>query len=157
MASPSIPKRSNDGGNNLWGIYIHIGGSGKVQKDRAGALYGLRGKFGNATEQAVERFRAVWPGRNINDLMAEDAMCRLAAIQYIQEKARVSSAPYTPICLRMRALLEAVFRLGIAWKSPLCSAILIMWLVAWKGRSPKSWRVKFPRLGSALRKWISTA
>lgn len=65
----------------------------KYKKTEQELLYGLREKFGNATEQAVERFRAVWPGRNINDLMAEDAMCRLAAIQYIQEKARVSSAP----------------------------------------------------------------
>lgn len=124
----------------------------KYKKTEQELLYGLREKFGNATEQAVERFRAVWPGRNINDLMAEDAMCRLPTIQYIQEKARVSSAPVYSYLFAYEALLEAVFRLGIAWKSPLCSAILIMWLVAWRGRSPKSWRIKFPRLGSALRK-----
>ena len=68
-------------------------GPGASAPDRASGLRILEKTYGDKTEELVKRFEAAYPGKDILLLSKLDVGARRATTRYIEEKARVSSAP----------------------------------------------------------------
>ena len=87
-------------------------GPGETAPDRASALRILEKTYGDKTEELVKLFEAAYPEKDILDLGKLDVGARRATARYIEEKARVSSAP---AYLYVFALSFAVDGLKPAW------------------------------------------
>ena len=87
-------------------------GPGETAPDRASALRILEKTYGDKTEKLVKLFEAAYPEKDILDLGKLDVGARRATARYIEEKARVSSAP---AYLYVFALSFAVDGLKPAW------------------------------------------
>ncbi|MBR3060717.1 MAG: carboxylesterase family protein [Oscillospiraceae bacterium] len=66
---------------------------GETAPDRASALQLLEKTYGEKTAELAERFEAAYPDKDILELAKLDVGARRATTRYIEEKARVSSAP----------------------------------------------------------------
>ena len=68
-------------------------GPSAAAPDRAGKLAILEKNYGEKTGEIVEKFEAAYPGKDILGLLKLDVGARRATTRYIEQKARVSSAP----------------------------------------------------------------
>ena len=68
-------------------------GPGAEAPDRESKLKLLEKTYGDKTGEIVSRFEAAYPGKDILGLLKLDVGARRATTRYIEQKARVSSAP----------------------------------------------------------------
>ncbi len=62
-------------------------------EDPAAVLARVKETYGDRGEELAEKFRAAYPDKDLSLLLKLDVGARLATTRYIEEKARVSSAP----------------------------------------------------------------